>query len=186
MSTLPKLLQSTAKLLKLEAGAAAISSGQSLGIEVPHQDQDNWCWCAITVGVSSFYDPTFGLSQCQTAARVLSIADACSDPENERVNRMFDLDKSLAVFGRFNQIVNGPLSFSLVMREIDAQRPVGVRILFLDSGKGHFTVIRGYRREPQQMLLIDDPLYDEFEITYKNFLTDYQGNGRWKQTYLTQ
>ena len=186
MSALPSLLLATAAPLTLTSLAASTSnSGRSLGIEVPHQEQDWWCWCAVTVGVSTFYDSSFGLSQCETAAQILSEPSACSTPRDDRVNRMFSLKQSLNTFGRLDRETEGPLSFSQVVQEIDAQRPVGARILFLDSGVAHFTIIRGYRKTPQQMLLIDDPLYDESETTYQSFLTAYRGSGRWKQSYLT-
>ena len=185
MSTLPGLLEATARPLGLAPRAAGVSGANPLNVDVPHQEQDCWCWCAVTVGIAKFYDRTFALSQCQTAARVLGIADACQRPTADDVNRMFDLDMSLAAFGRFDAM-DLALSFAQVKRQIDTQRPVAARIRFMDSGLAHFAVIRGYRETPEQMLVIDDPLYDETEITYREFLTRYKGEGVWKQSYLTR
>ena len=166
--------------------AVESDSASVLGVEVPTQDQDLWCWCAITVGVSRFFDASFSLSQCETAANVLGLADACSRPGDDDVNKMFALDAALASFDRLLRRVDGRLSFEQLKREIDAGRPVGVRIRFQDSGQAHFTLIRGYRTEPAPMLAIDDPLYGESTWSFAEFVDNYRGAGVWRQSYLTR
>src|SRR5436189_5612367 len=69
---LPQLLLATATAVPDVASESV--GAVPLAIDVPHQERDNWCWCAVTVGVSQFYDGSFSLTQCQTAAQVLSIA----------------------------------------------------------------------------------------------------------------
>jgi hypothetical protein len=158
----------------------------SLDLRVPHQEQDLWCWCAVTVGVAGFFDAGFGLSQCETAGRVLNVPAACDNPDDESVNKLFALDNALSVFGRLGKVEPGPLAFDEVRRQIDTGRPVGARILFLDNGMAHVTLIRGYRTSPEPILIIDDPLFDESEWSYQQFLRSYRGSGVWKQSYLTQ
>lgn len=186
MAALAQVLEATATPLGL-APFGAVGGTQPLPLDIPHQEQDWWCWCAIAVGVSSFYDGAFGLSQCQAAARVLRQPGACISPDSPEVNVMHELDLALGEFQHFRgPVIQGPLEFSAVRAEIDAGRPVGVRIRFMDSGIGHFTVIRGYRAGGFRMLSIDDPLYDESEVAYEHFVSRYRGTGAWRQTYLTQ
>jgi len=184
MSTLPTLMFDTALAVPDVEGEAGAS--RVLGVDVPHQEQDQWCWCALTVGVSRFSDSSFALSQCETAARVLQVPEACGRPADDDVNRMFELDAALATFGRLKRMDPIPLSFKGIQDAIDAKRPVGARVLFLDTGMAHFTLIRGYRTSPMNMLLIDDPLYDESEWSYQEFVASYRGSGEWRQSYLTQ
>jgi len=166
---------------------ASSTGAPPLDIDVPHQEQDNWCWCAVTVGISRFFDQTFSLSQCETAAQVLPIADACNRPGDDDVDRMFDLDKALQTFNHFDHVIEQPLAFEDVEREILAQRPVGVQILFQDSGVMHFTIIRGCRRlEADRLLLIDDPQFDESEFAYERFKKSYRGDGEWIRSYITR
>lgn len=167
--------------------SASSTGAPPLAIDVPHQEQDNWCWCAVTVGVSRFFDQTFSLSQCETAAKVLQVADACNRPDEGDVDRMFDLDKALQTFNRFDHVIEQPLAFEDVEREIRAQRPVGVQILFQDRGVMHFTIIRGCRRlEGDRLLLIDDPQFDESECGYERFTHFYRGDGEWIRSYITR
>lgn len=182
---LPQLLQQTA--FSVPAVAAVSTGAPPLGIDVPHQEQDNWCWCAVTVGVSRFFDPTFSLRQCETAARILSIGDACIRPGDDDVNRLFELDRALGTFGHFDHVVQQPLTFDQVESEIQSKRPVGVQILFQDSGLMHFTVIRGCRKvDGDRFLLIDDPRHDESECGYEEFRDVYRGDGVWKRSYITR
>ena len=182
---LPQLLQQTAFAVPK---VTAVSTGApSLGIQVPHQEQNNWCWCAVTVGVSRFFTPSFLLTQCQAAAQVLSIVDACSRPGDEDVDCPFDLDRALATFNHLDRVVEQPLTFEQIEDEMAAKRPVGVQILFQDSGLTHFTVIRGSRRiSGDRIVVIDDPLYDESEWSYEEFRDAYKGDGEWTRSYFTR
>lgn len=180
---LPHLLLDTAVAVP---DVTSTSGGEAtLGIDVPHQDQTLWCWCAVTVGVSRFFDSTFALTQCQTAAQVLPIADACIRPTDADVNRMFDLQLALSTFGHVGRVLDEPLSFEDVEREIQAQRPVGAQILFQDSGRMHFTIIRGCRKvDGDRILVIDDPQFDESESSYERFKNFYKGDGEWQRSYI--
>jgi hypothetical protein len=183
---LPHLLLDTSVAVP---DVASTSDGEetTLDIDVPHQKQTLWCWCAVTVGVSRFFEPTFALSQCETAARVLLVKDACMRPTDDDVDRMFDLRLALGTFGRVERVIDEPLSFEDVEREIQALRPVGVQILFQDSGRMHFTIIRGCRRVAgERILVIDDPQFDESESSYERFRSFYRGDGEWQRSYITR
>ena len=136
--------------------------------------------------VSRFFDQSFTLSQCETAAKVLLVADACNRPSDDDVDRMFDLDKALQSFNHFDHVVEQSLTFEDVEREMSAHRPVGVQILFQDRGFMHVTVIRGCRRlGGDKFLLIDDPQFDESECGYERFKNSYRGDGKWIRSYIT-
>ena len=184
MKKLPKLLQDTATAVP-EVAAEQLAESNALDVQVPHQEQDNWCWCAVTVGFNTFFDSAFSLAQCETAAEVLGIKDACIRPGDDDVNTLFELDVALSKFGRLAHM-SGVLKFEEIQKQIDAGRPVGVHVFFVDSGVSHFTVIRGYRSGPVSTLAIDDPLYDESEWSYQEFVDSYKGSGAWKHSYLTQ
>lgn len=182
---LPHLLLDTAVAVPEVTNASTDEA--TLTIDVPHQDQTLWCWCAVTVGVSSFFDKKFALTQCQTAAQVLTIADACMRQTDADVNRLFDLRLALSTFGHVERVLDEPLSFEEVEQEIQAQRPVGVQMLFQDSGRMHFTIIRGCRRvEGDRILVIDDPQFDESESSYERFKNFYRGDGEWQRSYITR
>jgi Papain-like cysteine protease AvrRpt2 len=184
MALVQLLLDTAAEVPALEA----VSTGaQTLAIDVPHQEQANWCWCAATVGVSQFFEQTFSLSQCEAAAKVLAVADACDRPSDDDVDRMFELDKSLRTFNHLGQVIQQPLAFEEVEREMRARRPVGVQILFQDRGVMHITIIRGCRRlQGDLLLLIDDPHFDESEYSYEQFKSAYRGDGQWIRSYITR
>jgi len=158
----------------------------TLAVNIPSQEQGQWCWCAVTVGVSAFLDATFSFSQCQTAAAVLGVPDACSRPSDDDVDRMFALDAALSKFHHLNARVDGQLTFEQVCNQIDSGKPVCARVLFLDSGAAHVMVIRGYRTVPDPMVFIDDSLYGESIWSFAQFADNYQGSGTWKQSYLTR
>jgi hypothetical protein len=189
MAHLPQLLQTASTPLSLGIAQSAGGGAQPLAVEIPPQEQEWWCWCAVTAGICSFYDSNFSLRQCEVAARVLNQPAACANPDTPPVNVMHDLDLALGEFRHFKgPLIQGPLKFTAVQAEIDAGRPIGVRIRFRNTGIGHFTVIRGYRGGALKMLSIEDPnpAYDEREVTYDSFVSRYRGWGEWRQSYLTR
>lgn len=173
-----------AKVLKATPGSEA----QNLGIEVPHQEQSEWCWCAVAVGVRKFFDSGFAMSQCQAANGILQVATACIDPASDAANKPIDLQVALQFMHVFRPpLLHGPLKFEDLKKELDDRKcPVAARVLFTSDGRSHFTVIRGYQDGPEPMLAIDDPFYDESEIPYAEFVSRYKGTGEWTHTYLTQ
>ena len=180
---LPQLLEATA--IPADAlddfGAALVSQRVLDTLQIPHQDQDQWCWCAITAGICAFRDHTFKMRQCEVAAVVLGL-DACANPASEDVNKMMPLDEVLVHFHRLADMQDMPISFDQIVEQIDAGLPVCLRIRFVDTGIAHFTVVRGYRRD-DQMLMIDDPSFDETTLSYDDVRDSYEGSGVWKQSY---
>jgi hypothetical protein len=176
------ILKATAFPVPMPLAAGSLT--RVLDVRVPIQEQDNWCWCAITQGFANYFDRTFALKQCETAAEVLSIPDACDRSSESDVNTLYRLDLALSKFDLFAGLT-GVLTFAQIKSQIDAGLPVGVHVLFEESGVSHFTAIRGYKSDPTPMLVIDDPFYDESEWSYQEFLTRYKGSGVWHHSYLT-
>lgn len=180
---LPRLLQATAIPVAAAHEFVAEAEDQRVleALQVPHQEQDQWCWCAVAAGLCAFRDQTFAMRQCEVAADFLGL-DACADPSADEVNKMMPVADVLTHFKLLAFPQEAPMSFEEVVEQIDAGRPVCIRIRFIDTGTPHVTVIRGYRRDGR-MLMIDDPSFDESTMPYADVIDRYEGSGVWKQSY---
>ncbi|WP_290903145.1 papain-like cysteine protease family protein [Aquabacterium sp.] len=180
---LPDLLEATAIPVATDHESVIEAEGERVldALRIPHQEQDQWCWCAVAAGICAFRDETFTLRQCEVASSVLGV-DVCADPTSDSVNKMMPLDEVLAHFQRLGFKTESPMTFEDVAEQIDAGLPVCIRIRFMDTGNPHVTVIRGYRRDGR-MLMIDDPSFDESTMPYEDVVDRYEGSGSWKQSY---
>jgi hypothetical protein len=188
MAKLPKLIKATATPFSVQPSAAA-GGGRTLPVEIPHQEADWWCWCAVAVGVDAYYREGAPMVQCEAAARVLRNPDACLDRDSDAVNCMVGLEEALAEFGNFARMA-GPASFKEMKDEIDAGRPVGVRVEFTDFAIGHFLVVRGYD-DADRTLVIDDPFEkdgagDVQTIPHATLVSGYKSASVWTDTYFTK
>lgn len=96
------------------------------------------------------------------------------------------LDKALTRTNNFVSMMGGQASFEQVRDEIDAGRPVGVRIGW-NGGGGHAMVIYGYTLVVGvEYFDIDDPIYGKSHLTVSEFASNYQGSGTWTHTYFTK
>jgi hypothetical protein len=155
-------------------------------LNIPHQCQENWCWCAVALGIAKFFDSKIQLTQCQAVNAILPATVACSEPTNSNVNRPFRLEVAMQHFHNLRGSVLGPLTFEQIAQEIDDQKkPIAVGIKFLQTGLGHFAVIRGY--DPStRLLMLDDPSFGEAPVSFEELCRTYQGSGVWKASYLTK
>ena len=175
------------QMLALGSGAAAVPTWVRLACQVPHQEQDNWCWCATTLGVHKYYVKSDTTTQCQAANLILGRTDACVSPSDPGINKPYYLDKSLAAFSHMKgSTIGAPLPFSQLDQEISGDSPVGARIGWPDDEGGHFMAIVGYIDAPVPRIAISDPYYGESDIDYDLYCKAYQGNGTWTHSYLTQ
>lgn len=158
-----------------------------LNATVPDQQESQWCWCAIALGVHRFYEPAFNASQCEVAAIILQRDDACADPKNSAIDTPLGLGESLGRLGNFRgPRVDAALSFDEVRAEIDRGAPVGVRIQWHGEDVGHFVLITGYLAGLRPRLAIADPKFDDDEREYDAFVTAYLDRGAWRNSYRTQ
>jgi hypothetical protein len=147
------------------------------------QEQSNWCWCATSLSVRRYYDPTTSLSQCQAANTILPRTDACTDPTNANVNKPWFLDDALSDLGNLREsIVTGSLAWDATKSEINTGHPLGCRTAW-SGGGAHFICIEGYLDDTTKMVAVDDPIYGQSDVTLTAFLTMYQGSGTWTHSY---
>jgi len=76
-------------------------------------------------------------------------------------------------------------AFQSVDDEIDAGRPLGIRVAW-SGGGAHFLAIIGYLEDVENYVAVDDPIYGKSDLTYDTLGTNYQGSGTWTHTYYTQ
>ena len=75
-------------------------------------------------------------------------------------------------------------SFQAVDDEIDAGRPLGIRVAW-SGGGAHFLVVIGYLEGDTNYVAVDDPIYGKSDLTYATLETAYQGSGAWTHSYYT-
>src|ERR1017187_4330517 len=160
---------------------------RSLAFNMQLQTQSNWCWAATSTSVSLFYWSASGRTQCKVAGAELNLTTCCNSPVPGACNVPWYLDKALTRTHNFVSIVSSTVSFDQVKAEIDAGRPVGVRIGW-SGGGGHFVAIYGYTRilGVADYFDIDDPIYGKSHLTVSDFSSNYQGSGSWTHTYFTK
>jgi hypothetical protein len=152
------------------------------------QEHSEWCWAAVAASVSDFYAQVSGTakeSQCAIASRCLTYQCCPPLPPGWNGNTFWALENALGAHLAQGPI-DGPLSFSDIVTEIDAKRPVCCRISF-DGVDGHFNAIVGYDDTDDEEVIIRDPLYTNTNsrFPYATFVKNYQG-GSWDNSYRTK
>lgn len=162
-----------------------IMSWQRLNVGMQTQQQTQWCWAAVATSVAGFYDASTTWTQCSVVNAELGQTTCCTSGSSAACNKPWYLDLALTRVGHFDTWSAGAMSFADVRAEIDAGRPLGVRIGWSGNG-GHFLVIEGYRNDANQQVAVDDPWYGASDLTYATLSTSYQGSGTWTHSYETQ
>ena len=155
----------------------------NLSANVPLQEEDHWCWAAVTVGVACF----FGVSswrQCEIASLVLKRA-CCPPRSNAFCNVEQALEPPLDTAGHLNSSIAGSQSFAYVRDQLKANRPVCCRIQWRPTG-GHFLVLVGITDNDTQYVDVSDPWYGPSTIAFPEFVSNYFGSGFWNWTYETK
>ena len=168
---------------RVPASDSLLSQMPILNFELPLQEHSNWCWAAVTAAIVHFFTPESQVRQCGIAHDELDLR-CCEDPER-KCNQVHRLQLPLARIGRLRgQQKQGVLSFNEIREEIDAGRPICVRVGW-NGGGGHFVVISGYDVLPKmgEVVIIDDPQAGQSRLTYDAFLSRYRKSGSWTHTY---
>ena len=172
------------RLVELELWDLLFQSKQ-LTFTMQAQTQSNWCWAATSTSVSRYYSFLSRWTQCTVANAELGLTGCCIHPVPGPCNVPWFLDRALTRTNNFVSIT-GPQTFAAVRDEIDAGRPVGVRIGW-SGGGGHFMCIYGYSLiMGQEYFDIDDPIYGKSHLSVTDFSSNYQGSGTWTHTYFTK
>ena len=161
-------------------------------IVMPMQLEPNWCWAAVTVSVNGLFSPGSILSQCDVARPVLLAesqihpsVDCCTN--RDKCNIPAYLQDGLSWAGNLSHVEHACVDFVGVTTELDAGRPVGVRIQWPDGG-GHFLLIDGYREfsSGANQVHVADPYYGPSYVLYSSLVNGYQDDGVWTDTFFVQ
>ncbi|MFO1055890.1 MAG: papain-like cysteine protease family protein [Dongiaceae bacterium] len=156
------------------------------GFAVQHQQQDNWCWAAVSSSVAGFLAAGSGWTQCKVVNAELGRGDCCGDSANGPCDTPWYLDAALTRVGCFRSMKAGPASFDDLREEVKARRVLCARIGW-DGGGGHFVGITGWSigTSGTQYLAIEDPFYSHADVTYQGFVSAYRNAGSWTHSYFT-
>lgn len=151
------------------------------------QRQSEWCWAAVALSIERYFSPYSLWGQCGIAAQVLKrdTTACCEKPQNH--NEPAPLEAALGAVQRLSKTSRGPLDFKQVCNELDAGRPVCLRIKWTGEG-AHFVVLTGYKVSAAGFRTVDvaDPLYPDSTRAFDGFPTTYQGGGEWTDTFLVR
>lgn len=161
-------------------GAPAVQ--RFLAFALQHQNQTNWCWAAVTSSIAGYFKNQ-GWPQCRVVNGGLGQTNCCANGSSQQCNAPWYLDKALTNVGNFANYVANPLPMAAVRAEIDAGRPIGVRIGWA-AGGGHFVTITGY--SGQSVLDIQDPWFGHSSQDFNEFSVRYLGGGKWTDSYATK
>ncbi len=168
----------------------------NISFPIERQKATNWCWAAVGVSVSRFFNPRSHWRQCGLVKVALSRTDdeskpkrpihaCCTNPIPRPCNQGWFLEEALEFVGRRARWRNDTLSFKAITARIDAHRPVCVRIEWRGGGS-HFVVISGYHINYGGIRQVDveDPWTGHrVTVDYHDLVSNYRGMGRWTATY---
>jgi hypothetical protein len=161
--------------------------GNVAGFGQQGQLQTQWCWAAVATSTSLFFDATSTWTQCRVADAVLSVDGCCHN--SAACNKPSSLAVALGRTG--NQQAGSPIASPIdagrLRLEIDANRPVPIRVQNADGLTAHFMVITGYaeRLDGDIDLLIQDPWGPQVITTAYAALRSGRFGRPWTHTYLT-
>jgi len=152
-----------------------------LKLDLPHQEQSNWCWAAIARSLAGYYG-LGDFSQSDIVGRMFG------RPGDERAANEFNvtalLGEAVRVVGVSAQWSPGRASFHRIAQSIDAGRPVCVCIQW-PTGESHYAVIEGYAPRHEE-LAITDSLFGPSIHPYSAFPHAYQARDAiWRGTWWT-
>jgi Papain-like cysteine protease AvrRpt2 len=156
-----------------------------LVFQMQSQQETNWCWAAVSTSVSRYYDSASTWTQCSVANGELGRTDCCGSGAGGACNVYGFLNTSLQRVGHLDHWDGNVASFQTVDDEIDAGRPIGIRVAW-SGGGAHFLAVIGYLEDTQNYVAVDDPIYGKSDLTYNALTTSYQGSGTWTHTYYTK
>jgi hypothetical protein len=163
----------------------AATSGSLNGFAVEHQQEDNWCWAAVSTSVATFFGST-AWSQCKVASDELTLS-CCGTPDaSTGCNVAWYLDRALTRVGHFDYLSAASEPFATVQGEIAAGRPLGCRIAWA-VGSAHFVALGGWLTAPDGTQYVDvhDPWYGFTQLPYNTFVSSYRTPGdSWTHSYF--
>jgi len=138
-------------LLIVQILLSGIASGQVLNVPLAVQEQNQWCWAAVSSSILQSYGPP--QNQCKIAEYTRSVAtwhnfgsvNCCDNPSGEcnywnyNYGYAGSIQDILTHWGVYNYGIASALQISEVETEIAANRPFIIRWAW-NGGGGHFLV----------------------------------------------
>ncbi len=169
-----------------------VPSWTRVDFTMQHQCQTEWCWAATSVSVSAYYDPQTSWTQCTMVNAEKGLSICCEDGSSDACNNPNRLDHPLNRADVLDHKQAGPIGYDTIGKEIDAGRPIALRIGWSRDGdprhqRGHFAVIDAYESSGDQWIAIDDPWWGPWDGPVSTlFQGMYHGSGSWTHTYFTR
>jgi hypothetical protein len=141
----------------------------------------------VGAAVSLHYPAPRYSQPCALVNDELSQTTCCQDGISSDCNRSWYLDSALKRTGNLASTAPRPLGIAEIKGEVDAGRPIGVRIEWGD-GSGHFVALAGYDDTlppGSERVQVCDSLYGDAPADLAQFTSAYLGSGRWTDTYWT-
>jgi hypothetical protein len=160
-----------------------------------HQQQDQWCWAAVTLGICGFYGDQTWQQQCDVVndifAAIRGSVDCCQNGRTLPCNMSWTLSVVLNSANHLNTPIRGVVTFADLMQEIEVgHRPVAIRIMFSDLVTAHFIVLVGCAQtaDGKQWVKIADPSLATGSVTtieYSALTNNYRPGSTWDESYFT-
>ena len=168
----------------------------SIDFKMQKQEHSDWCWSAVATSVDRYFDANSAWCQCRLASKMAKIeklkvttCGSCQKrkPIPEACNRPWYLEKALKIVHRLRGKPRpGFLSFSQILKKIEAGRPICVMVLWGKEAVGHYVVISGCTkgRHGERWVDIEDPYAGSSTWLYEEFRSNYQYyQGKWHLTF---
>jgi Papain-like cysteine protease AvrRpt2 len=156
----------------------------SINFSMQPQTQTNWCWSAVSVSTSKFYNSASQWTQCSLANQQLGQSTCCQSGGTTACNQAWYLDQALTETDNLDAWQSGTVTQQILEGEIVRRFPVGVRIGW-SGGGGHFVIVDGATTS-NSTIHVEDPIYGTSDIAYSTLASSYQGSGSWTHTYFTR
>ncbi len=152
------------------------------------QQQDKWCWAAVSVSICRFYDPSNRVTQCELANSQKGQTTCCQDGTTEQCNQPHNTASVVQFLGNLAEDRSDSLSFEAVQDQILAGAPVGVIIFWKNpdgtlNGNSHVVVAEGYSARTR-CIAIEDPWFGTSVWSYEKYKSNKDSD--WKETLLTK
>ncbi|WP_229891122.1 papain-like cysteine protease family protein [Streptomyces mashuensis] len=160
--------------------AAATGTAQAAAyddITMQKQEKTQWCWDASGNTIAAWWGYSYTQTQFCDLAHSATGVSCANQPAT--LGDMAGAWQKMG-FSNTGTGVSSALSFNDISTEVNASRPMGVRIGW-NSGGGHMNVIYGFD-ERNNTIGVGDPWPDTQTYTWWNY-NDYVSNGSFKWTH---
>ncbi|MCW3086420.1 MAG: hypothetical protein JWP12_3786 [Bacteroidetes bacterium] len=149
------------------------------------QAQSNWAWSAVASSVSAFYGGN--TTQCELANWAFAQNTCCVNGSSSTCNRPYSISDALQYLKTLLALQQNALTPDKIKQEIDAGRPVVVRLRWVSGQSSHCVVITGYDDNGYEpIIFVSDSALGNSVLTFNNFPANYHGGATWVSTCLTK